>query len=310
MIRVNLLAPERPTKTKKARSVSVAPGAVQVYLFLALFAGGALVLCAALWWYETAKIKKLDADIATAEQRQRELQAIKVQVDALEAKRRTFQQKVDLIERLKAAQSEPVHLLDEIERHFGVKLLWFEKLPSPGYRDDVTTHSFFDTEDTLTDDLKLEIRRWLEGQGWQFSRQMVRVLGDEANRVEHVYLAPMIPVTLEVGYHGTRRISVSSIMERGLLPSVPEWQTTEKRWDCEGNIFLCEKLGTSADAGVPRYHAARLSSSHSWASVVLPYPAGATSRMIRAPLSSSIRVSRGLLMIRRRLTASRYRTGC
>jgi hypothetical protein len=39
-------------------------------------------------------------------------------------------------------------------------------------------------------------------------------------------------------------------MERGLLPSAPERQTTEKRWDCEGNIFLCEKLGTPADAGV------------------------------------------------------------
>ena len=115
MIRVNLLAPERPTKSKKARgTVSVAPGAVQVYLFLALFAGGALVLCAAAYWYESTKLKKLDSDIAAAEQRQRELQAIKVQVDALEAKRRTFQQKVDLIERLKAAQSEPVHLLDGI----------------------------------------------------------------------------------------------------------------------------------------------------------------------------------------------------
>ena len=42
MIRVNLLAPERPTKKAKKSAVSVAPGAVQVYLFLALFAGGFL----------------------------------------------------------------------------------------------------------------------------------------------------------------------------------------------------------------------------------------------------------------------------
>jgi type IV pilus assembly protein PilN len=132
MIRVNLLAPERPTKTKKTRSaVSVAPGAVQVYLFLALFAGGALVLCAALWWYESTKIKKLDADIATAEQRQRELQAIKVQVDALEAKRRMFQQKVDLIERLKAAQAEPVHLLDEISKNLP-DFVWLTSMDQTG----------------------------------------------------------------------------------------------------------------------------------------------------------------------------------
>jgi type IV pilus assembly protein PilN len=131
MIRVNLLAPERPTKSKKTRSVSVAPGAVQVYLFLALFVGGALVLCAALWWYESTKLKKLDADIASAEQRQRELQAIKVQVDALEAKRRTFQQKVDLIERLKAAQSEPVHLLDEISKNLP-DFVWLTNLDQVG----------------------------------------------------------------------------------------------------------------------------------------------------------------------------------
>jgi Tfp pilus assembly protein PilN len=104
---------------------------VQVYLFLALFVGGALVLCAALWWYESTKIKKLDADIATAEQRQRELQAIKVQVDALEAKRRTFQQKVDLIERLKAAQSEPVHLLDEISKNLP-DFVWLTSMDQTG----------------------------------------------------------------------------------------------------------------------------------------------------------------------------------
>jgi type IV pilus assembly protein PilN len=116
MIRVNLLAPERPTKKAKKSVAAGTPGALQAYLFLALFAGGTLVLCAALWWYESTKIKKLDADIAAAEQRQRELQAIKVQVDALEAKRKMFQQKVDLIERLKAEQTGPVHMLDEISK--------------------------------------------------------------------------------------------------------------------------------------------------------------------------------------------------
>jgi type IV pilus assembly protein PilN len=120
MIRVNLLGTERPTKrsggggtTKRAPS---APGAVQAYLFLTLFAGGAIVLCAAGYWWKSMQIRNLDAEIAKAEQRQRELQAIKAQVDALEAKRATFQRKVDLIERLKAEQSAPVHMLDEISK--------------------------------------------------------------------------------------------------------------------------------------------------------------------------------------------------
>jgi type IV pilus assembly protein PilN len=120
MIRVNLLAADRPTKKKKAAGggggAPSAPGSVQAYLLLGLFTLGTIVLCAAVWWWQSNKIKKLDAEIAQAEQRQRELQAIKAQVDALERKRETFQRKVDLIERLKAEQSGPVHMLDEISK--------------------------------------------------------------------------------------------------------------------------------------------------------------------------------------------------
>lgn len=119
MIRVNLTGAERATQKRKAGGgggAPGAPGAVQAYLFLALFGGGAALLCAALWWYESAKIRDLDSQIVLAEKRQKELQAIKVQVDALEAKRATFQKKVDLIERLKAEQTGPVHMLDEISK--------------------------------------------------------------------------------------------------------------------------------------------------------------------------------------------------
>jgi len=131
MIRVNLTGAERAAQKRKAAGVPGAPGAVQAYLFLALFGGGAALLCAALWWYESAKIRDLDSQIAVAEKRQKELQAIKVQVDALEAKRATFQKKVDLIERLKAAQSEPVHLLDEISKNLP-DFVWLTSLDQAG----------------------------------------------------------------------------------------------------------------------------------------------------------------------------------
>jgi type IV pilus assembly protein PilN len=120
MIRVNLTGAERAAQKRRAATGGGgppgAPGAVQAYLFLALFGGGAALLCAALWWYESAKIRDLDSRITVAEKRQKELQAIKVQVDALEAKRATFQKKVDLIERLKAEQTGPVHMLDEVSK--------------------------------------------------------------------------------------------------------------------------------------------------------------------------------------------------
>jgi type IV pilus assembly protein PilN len=116
MIRINLLTAERRQPTGGPPKPPSQPGALQFYVFLALFTGGAVAACAFLWWMKTAALKDLDTQIAAAEKRQRELQAIKVQVDALEAKRKTYQAKVDLIERLKAEQGGPVHMLDEISK--------------------------------------------------------------------------------------------------------------------------------------------------------------------------------------------------
>jgi len=89
---------------------------VQAYLLLTVFAGGAVLVCLALYLYMSGQIRELDSKIAAAEQRQRELQAIKKQVDELEQKRATFQRKVDLITRLQAEQQGPVHMLDEISK--------------------------------------------------------------------------------------------------------------------------------------------------------------------------------------------------
>jgi hypothetical protein len=147
-------------------------------------------------------------------------------------------------------RAERQALLDDIQRRFGVELLWHEKLVFPGYRPDATTHTFFDPEGIMTEGLRREIRTWVEGRGWHFSRQMVPVSGKGGERVEYVYLVPITPVALAVGYHATRRASLASIMEKGLLPGAPDRQTTAGRWDCEGNIYLCEQLGTPADAGV------------------------------------------------------------
>ena len=132
MIRINVLAADRPTKkAKKAAATPSAPGAIQGYLFLGLFTVGALGLCAAAYLYQSRKLKRLDQDIAAAQQRQRELQAIKAQVDALERKRASYQRQVDLIERLKAEQSGPVHMLDEISKALP-DFVWMTDLDQTG----------------------------------------------------------------------------------------------------------------------------------------------------------------------------------
>lgn len=113
MIRINLLAAERPAAKKKA---AVVPGAFQAYLLLVLFVGGALVASLGLWWWKGAQLNDLDVKIAQNKKRQAELQAIKVQVDAFLTKKRILEAKVRLIEQLKAQQSGPVHMLDEISK--------------------------------------------------------------------------------------------------------------------------------------------------------------------------------------------------
>jgi len=130
MIRINLVAPEKPTQQRKA-AASVAPGAFQFYFLLMVCVGGAAAISFVGWFSKSSEISRLDSDIAKAQERQRQLQAVKAQVDALEAKRRIYQMKVDLIERLRLEQSDPVHLLDEISKALP-DFVWLKTLEQTG----------------------------------------------------------------------------------------------------------------------------------------------------------------------------------
>ena len=119
MIRINLAAAERAAKKKTA----IAPGpslpsagTLQSYLLLAVFAGGAAVVCAGTWWLQSNKLKDLDTRIAADQKRQRDLQAIARQVQDFQQKKATLENKVAVIEMLRAAQKSPVHMLDEISK--------------------------------------------------------------------------------------------------------------------------------------------------------------------------------------------------
>ena len=98
---------------------------------MTVLAGGAVLVCLAAYLYMAGQIRELDSKIAAAEQRQRELQAIKKQVDELEQKRATFQRKVDLINKLQAEQQGPVHLLDELSKALP-DFVWLSNLDQAG----------------------------------------------------------------------------------------------------------------------------------------------------------------------------------
>jgi len=115
-MRINLLAPERATKKKTSGAALPSAGALQSYLLLALFAGGAAVLCAGAWWFQSNKLEDLDTRIAADQKRQQDLLAIKQQVDAFQQKKAVLENKVAVIEMLRTAQKSPVHMLDEVSK--------------------------------------------------------------------------------------------------------------------------------------------------------------------------------------------------
>lgn len=127
MIRINLLAAERGPQKQERTGPKGTPGALQAYLLIGLFAGLALLASAAAYWFKTSEIQDLDAKIKTAEKRQKDLEAIKVQVQAFERKKAILDAKVDLIERLKAQQTGPVHMLDEVSKALP-EFLWLNAM--------------------------------------------------------------------------------------------------------------------------------------------------------------------------------------
>jgi type IV pilus assembly protein PilN len=116
MIRINLVAPEKAAKAKAKAGPAMPPGTLQSYLLLAVLVGGALVLCAGAWWYQSNKLKDLDTRIAADEKRQRDLQAIAQQVAQFQQKKAILENKVLVIEQLRLSQKSPVHMLDEISK--------------------------------------------------------------------------------------------------------------------------------------------------------------------------------------------------
>ena len=65
---------------------------------------------------QSTKLRDLDTRIAADEKRQRDLQAIKAQVDEFQQKKAMLENKVLVIEQLRLAQKSPVHMLDEISK--------------------------------------------------------------------------------------------------------------------------------------------------------------------------------------------------
>jgi type IV pilus assembly protein PilN len=123
MIRINLLGSER----KKAPR-AVVFGAGQRLTMLC-----SLIVIAAVggvgWWYWSLSqtSSQVEAEIAAAQQEATRLRSMMAEVAAFEAQRARIQQRVALIEELRAGQSLPVQLLDHVSRSLP-DMLWLTSL--------------------------------------------------------------------------------------------------------------------------------------------------------------------------------------
>ena len=114
MIQINLLGLPKPKKGKRAAAASIAGEGPNPIVLI----GIALILAAGLlaggWWKFDADKKRIEKDMAAAQKESQELALAKSKYDEREAQRRIFEQRVKVIEDLRARASGPVDLLSMI----------------------------------------------------------------------------------------------------------------------------------------------------------------------------------------------------
>ena len=112
MIRVNLLAGERPATKRRAAFGIGQKVPVLCSLILVLTALG----IGWRYWSLTRDSAQLDLDIAAAERETARLRTLIQQVRQFDQRKMQLQQRVALTEELRTGQSGPVHLLDQVSR--------------------------------------------------------------------------------------------------------------------------------------------------------------------------------------------------
>ncbi|MFN7974522.1 MAG: PilN domain-containing protein [Acidobacteriota bacterium] len=130
MANINLMSEKKPTKQKKRVASAPEESQAPVILFAAIVAVTLAVLV--FWWLHlNGKIAEMDKKIAEAEAEKKRLEAIIKQVQEFQRQKELLEKKINIIGELKARQSGPVHLLDEISSSVP-EFLWLTLLKQIG----------------------------------------------------------------------------------------------------------------------------------------------------------------------------------
>jgi type IV pilus assembly protein PilN len=130
MANINLMSEKKPTKVKKKASAPSGESQAPVIIFALIVA----VTLAGLvfWWLRlNGQISDLNKKIGEAEIEKKRLEAIIQQVQEFQRQKELLERKINIIDELKAKQSGPVHLLDEISTAVP-EYLWLTELKEVG----------------------------------------------------------------------------------------------------------------------------------------------------------------------------------
>lgn len=135
MIRINLLESERAaaSKPKGAAGAAAGGGASAAGPYIPLIAATALAVLGSgyFWWSMSSEIADTQAKIEVAKAEVAKLEVERAKKEELERKRKSFQDQVNLIERLKAQQGGPVRMLDEISKALP-DFVWLTRIEQSG----------------------------------------------------------------------------------------------------------------------------------------------------------------------------------
>jgi type IV pilus assembly protein PilN len=135
MIRINLLESERASagKSKGGGGGTAAGGGSAAAAYIPLILGLGLSLLGVGYFFVAmnSSIDEANASITKAKADVAKLQLEKTKKEELEKKRKSFQDQVNLIERLKAEQGGPVRMLDEISKALP-DFVWLTKMDQTG----------------------------------------------------------------------------------------------------------------------------------------------------------------------------------
>ncbi len=170
MIRINLLGREAEEQAKGLRGLALPEfrgGAHQVGMALLLLA--TIGFIALTWWNQSSRLQALRADLTAVQTERQRLQEVADQVETLRSTTDLLRQKLKVIVGLKANQTGPVMLLDQVSRLL-TDGVWLTRLQLEG--GDVTIRGAALSEVSVADYV-----RNLEGSAY-FTDVFLRTLGD------------------------------------------------------------------------------------------------------------------------------------